>query len=149
MADLQETLGKVIRRERQQRRLTMRELGERAGLSEIYVGEIERGQKYPSARVLESVAAALELEVAELLELVAAELRGTEEIASGDKAGAGFGFGKPAPVPARSGTASQPQSSGHSEPLACEQVLTVAGFSSLLLAGRLGEVSWRASRSRR
>lgn len=47
MADLQETLGKVIRRERQQRRLTMRELGERAGLSEIYVGEIERGQKYP------------------------------------------------------------------------------------------------------
>ncbi len=75
MADLQETIGKVIRQERQNRRLTIKELGDKAGLSEIYVGEIERGQKYPSAKVLESLATALELEIAELLELVAEEIR--------------------------------------------------------------------------
>lgn len=73
--DLQEIMGRVIRRERQDRRLTIKELGEKAGLSEIYVGEIERGQKYPSSRVLESIAQALELDIADLLELVAEEIR--------------------------------------------------------------------------
>src|SRR5204863_8886352 len=75
MADLQEIMGRVIRRERQDRRLTIKELGDKAGLSEIYVGEIERGQKYPSAKVLESIAQALDLDVADLLELVAEEIR--------------------------------------------------------------------------
>ena len=75
MADLQETLGKVVRQERQARHLTIKELGEKAGLSEIYVGEIERGQKYPSAKVLESVAKALEIEISEFFELMAEELR--------------------------------------------------------------------------
>lgn len=79
MADLQEILGKVIRQERQNRQLTIKELGEKAGLSEIYVGEIERGQKYPSAKVLESVANALELDLAELLELMAEEIRAQRE----------------------------------------------------------------------
>ncbi|HZU02685.1 MAG TPA: helix-turn-helix transcriptional regulator [Ktedonobacteraceae bacterium] len=74
-ADLQEILGKVVRQERQNRRLTIKELGDKAGLSEIYVGEIERGQKYPSAKVLESIANALELDLAEFFELVAEEIR--------------------------------------------------------------------------
>ncbi|MGH2478837.1 MAG: helix-turn-helix domain-containing protein [Ktedonobacteraceae bacterium] len=73
--DLQEIMGRVIRRERQERHLTIKELGERAGLSEIYVGEIERGQKYPSSRVLESIAQALDMDIADLLELVAEEIR--------------------------------------------------------------------------
>lgn len=73
--DLQEIMGRVIRRERQERRMTIKELGEKAGLSEIYVGEIERGQKYPSSRVLESIATALEMDIADLLELVAEEIR--------------------------------------------------------------------------
>ncbi|WP_052889230.1 helix-turn-helix domain-containing protein [Thermogemmatispora carboxidivorans] len=143
MADLQETLGKVIRRERQQRRLTMRELGERAGLSEIYVGEIERGQKYPSARVLESVAAALDLEVAELLELVATELREASAAARGGTAGLSFGFGRPEPVRSTIGT--EEKRAEASDSLAAQQVLTMAGFSSLLLAGRLGEAAIRRS----
>src|SRR5579863_4660569 len=75
MADLQEILGRVIRRERQDRQLTIKELGDKAGLSEIYVGEIERGQKYPSAKVLESLASALELDLADLLEFMAEEIR--------------------------------------------------------------------------
>ncbi|HLI09648.1 MAG TPA: helix-turn-helix transcriptional regulator [Ktedonobacteraceae bacterium] len=75
MADLQETIGRVVRRERQDRHLTIKELGDKAGLSEIYVGEIERGQKYPSAKVLESLAQALDMDIAELLELFAEEIR--------------------------------------------------------------------------
>lgn len=79
MTDLQEIIGRVIRRERQIRNMTIKELGEKAGLSEIYVGEIERGQKYPSAKVLESLAEALELDIADLLELVAEEIRNERE----------------------------------------------------------------------
>lgn len=79
MADLQEIIGRVIRRERQDRHLTIKELGDKAGLSEIYVGEIERGQKYPSAKVLESLASALELGVADLLEFMAEEMRAERE----------------------------------------------------------------------
>ncbi len=75
MSELQEIIGRVIRRERQDRQLTIKELGEKAGLSEIYVGEIERGQKYPSSKVLESLAQALELDIADLLELMAEEIR--------------------------------------------------------------------------
>src|SRR5205085_8450779 len=75
MTDLQEIIGRVIRRERQERHLTIKELGDKAGLSEIYVGEIERGQKYPSAKVLESIANALELDLAAFFELVAEEIR--------------------------------------------------------------------------
>jgi len=79
MGDLQEIVGRVIRRERQNRQMTIKELGEKAGLSEIYVGEIERGQKYPSAKVLESLAHALDLNTADLLELIAEEIRAERE----------------------------------------------------------------------
>ncbi|QBD77905.1 XRE family transcriptional regulator [Ktedonosporobacter rubrisoli] len=79
MADLQEILGRVVRRERQDRNLTIKELGEKAGISEIYVGEIERGQKYPSSKVLESLAHALDLDLAEFLEMMAEEIRGERE----------------------------------------------------------------------
>ncbi len=75
VADLQETVGAVIRRERQGRGLTIRELAERAIVSPVYLGEIERGQKYPSALVVERVAAALDLDVPELIDLVVSDLR--------------------------------------------------------------------------
>ena len=77
--DLQEILGKVIRQERQNHRMTIKDLGDKAGLSEIYVGEIERGQKYPSAKVLESIANALDLDLAEFFELIAEEIRNQRE----------------------------------------------------------------------
>jgi transcriptional regulator with XRE-family HTH domain len=77
--DLQEIYGQVIRRERQDRGMTIKELAEKAGLSEIYLGEIERGQKYPSANVLESIARALDLDLAEFFELIAEEIRRRRE----------------------------------------------------------------------
>ncbi len=79
MSDLQEVMGRVIRRERQDRHLTLKELADKASLSVVYVGEIERGQKYPSATVLEKLAEALDLSVADLLELVAEEIRAEHE----------------------------------------------------------------------
>jgi len=78
MADLQETVGVVIRRERRLRRLTLREVAGRSALSLVYLSEIERGKKYPSALVLERLAEALGLAVSELLELVAGDLRAAE-----------------------------------------------------------------------
>ena len=79
MAELQQTMGTVIRRERRERGLTLKELAQRAALSVVYLGEIERGKKYPSALVLERLAEALGLDVFELLELVAWELRAAEQ----------------------------------------------------------------------
>src|SRR5437870_13601838 len=79
MADLQEIMGRVIRRERQDRHLTIKDLGDKAGLSESYVGEIERGQKYPSAKVLESIANAVDFDLAEFCELIAEEVRHQRE----------------------------------------------------------------------
>ncbi|MGI8856507.1 MAG: helix-turn-helix domain-containing protein [Thermomicrobiales bacterium] len=75
MANLQETMGAVVRRARQERSLTLKALAEQAGLSVVYLGEIERGKKYPSAPVLERLAAALDLALSDMLELVADELR--------------------------------------------------------------------------
>ena len=79
MADLQHTLGAVIRRERRERQMTLKELAERSALSVVYLGEIERGKKYPSALVVERLAAALDLTVPDLLEYFADELRGVRQ----------------------------------------------------------------------
>jgi transcriptional regulator with XRE-family HTH domain len=76
MIDLQQTMGAVIRRERRERQMTLKELAERSAISLVYLGEIERGKKYPSALVLERLARALDLTVPDLLEYVAEEMRG-------------------------------------------------------------------------
>ncbi len=87
MADLQEIMGRVIRRERQERHLTLKEVADKAALSVVYVGEVERGQKYPSAMVLEKLAEALDLTVADLLELVAEEIRAERQPATANAIG--------------------------------------------------------------
>ncbi|MEO7001227.1 MAG: helix-turn-helix transcriptional regulator [Ktedonobacterales bacterium] len=79
MDDLQQTIGAIIRRERRDRRLTLKELAERSIISVVYLGEIERGKKYPSPIVLERLAAGLDIEVADLLELIAVELRAAQQ----------------------------------------------------------------------
>lgn len=95
MADLQQMMGAAIRRLRRERELTLKELAERSILSVVYLGEIERGKKYPSALVLERLAAALDLNVPDLLEQVADELRGVEQPTMA------IGFALPAQQPAR------------------------------------------------
>ena len=129
MADLQEIIGRVIRRERQERRLTIKELGDKAGLSEIYVGEIERGQKYPSSKVLESIAGALDLDLADLLELMAEEIRSERQ----PEAVQTIGF-------------TLPSTPGHPRRLVVKKIVnmldegeaqSVADFSAYLLSKRL------------
>jgi transcriptional regulator with XRE-family HTH domain len=127
--DLQEVMGRVIRRERQDRRMTIKELSEQAGLSEIYLGEIERGQKYPSSRVLESIAGALELDIADLLELVAEEIRYEREPQQVNA----IGFTLP-------GTGGQPsrQAVRHMVNMLNEgEIESVANFSAFLLARQI------------
>jgi transcriptional regulator with XRE-family HTH domain len=100
MEDLQQTMGAVIRRERRERHLTLKDLAERAGLSVVYLGEIERGKKYPSALVLERLAKALDLDVPDLLEYVADEMRGVTL----PRMAIGFTLPEPQPQPAISRT---------------------------------------------
>jgi transcriptional regulator with XRE-family HTH domain len=132
MADLQETMGKVIRQERQARRLTIKELGDKAGLSEIYVGEIERGQKYPSAKVLESIAQALELDLADLLELMAEEIRRERE----PQMTSAIGF----TLPAKSGQPRRLIVKQMVNMLDEGDVESVANFSAFLLTRHLNPV---------
>jgi len=57
------TLGAELRRIRERRGLTVRELAIRAGLSAEAVSAIERGVRYPSLHSLECLAQALEIRV--------------------------------------------------------------------------------------
>jgi transcriptional regulator with XRE-family HTH domain len=68
--------GEVIRRYRQWKQLSRRELAQRAGLSPVFLGEIERGEKDPSAHTLSLVADGLGVPLAELFLRVAARLDG-------------------------------------------------------------------------
>lgn len=65
--DLLSAIGETIRAERRERGLTLREVAQRAHISVSYLAEIERGEKDPSSRVLESVASGLDMEVGDLL----------------------------------------------------------------------------------
>jgi len=66
--------GTMIRRYRHWRRMTRRQLAERAGLSTVYLGEIERGEKDPSSHSLCLIAEALGVSLGELYLRVAASL---------------------------------------------------------------------------
>lgn len=56
-----QTLGRFIHERRTQAELTLRELAERANVSNPYLSQIERGLHEPSVRVLKAIAGALEV----------------------------------------------------------------------------------------
>jgi transcriptional regulator with XRE-family HTH domain len=62
-----EALGELIRKQRQQAELTLRDLAERTNVSNPYLSQIERGLHEPSVRVLKAIAAALNLSAESLL----------------------------------------------------------------------------------
>lgn len=62
-------LGKVIKRQRLAIPMTLRELTTISGISSSHLGRIERGERFPSARVLRKIARPLELEERELFTL--------------------------------------------------------------------------------
>lgn len=57
MADL----GAFIAEQRKAARLSLRKLGERAGISNPYLSQVERGLRRPSADILQRIAKALEI----------------------------------------------------------------------------------------
>lgn len=72
-----EALGELIRKQRQQAELTLRDLAERANVSNPYLSQIERGLHEPSVRVLKAIAGALNLSAESLL-VQAGVLEGTD-----------------------------------------------------------------------
>lgn len=60
------SLGRVLRQQRVMMSLTLQELAAKSGVSSSHLGRIERGERYPSARILRRVATPLGLEENEL-----------------------------------------------------------------------------------
>ena len=58
-ADLPRDIGEFIRELRHSARISLRELADRAGVSNPYLSQIERGLRKPSAEVLAQIAGAL------------------------------------------------------------------------------------------
>ncbi|PRD40534.1 transcriptional regulator [Phyllobacterium phragmitis] len=65
---LKEVVAKNLRRARHDKRMTQKELADRAGLSSRYIGAIERTDVSASVTVLDQIADALEVEPTELLQ---------------------------------------------------------------------------------
>ena len=61
MADGPPDIGAFIREQRQLAELSLRRLAEKAGVSNPYLSQIERGLRRPSAEILQQLAKALEL----------------------------------------------------------------------------------------
>ena len=62
-----EALGEFIRTQRQLAKLSLRDLAEKARVSNPYLSQVERGKHEPSVRVLSAIAAALDLSPETLL----------------------------------------------------------------------------------
>jgi transcriptional regulator with XRE-family HTH domain len=61
MAEQRRDIGKFIREQRKLAQLSVRKLADRAGVSNPYLSQIERGLRKPSAEILQQLAKALEL----------------------------------------------------------------------------------------
>jgi transcriptional regulator with XRE-family HTH domain len=62
-----ESLGSFIRERRKQAQYSLRDLADRANVSNPYLSQIERGLHTPSVRVLKAIAAALNVSAESLL----------------------------------------------------------------------------------
>jgi transcriptional regulator with XRE-family HTH domain len=66
-------LGKNIKKLRERKSWTQEELAEKANLHISYIGQIERGLRHPSLKVLFKIADALEVKILELFKGLNAE----------------------------------------------------------------------------
>jgi transcriptional regulator with XRE-family HTH domain len=67
MRDWRATLGKNVRKYRQQRKLTQEQLAFEAQIDLTYMGAIERGRRNPSLLVMARIADALDVTPSKLL----------------------------------------------------------------------------------
>lgn len=61
-------VGTFIRQQRERSAISLRKLAERAGISNPYLSQIERGLRKPSAEILKSIARALSISAETLFE---------------------------------------------------------------------------------
>jgi len=69
VTDLRGQVGARLRQLRQARRLTQEQLAERAGLSDKFIGEVERGRGNPTLTTLSALSEALGVGLIDLLGL--------------------------------------------------------------------------------
>src|SRR4051794_6232985 len=82
-----ERLGEIIRRQRELSELSMRQFATLAGISNPYLSQIERGLREPSERVLEAIAAALQVSAETLYEQAGVTVGEEPVISAGEAAG--------------------------------------------------------------
>jgi transcriptional regulator with XRE-family HTH domain len=98
-----EALGAFIREQRQQARLSLRQLAEMTSLSNPYLSQVERGLHQPSIRALKAISDALNLSAETLLTQAGL----IDAIADPDKAGKAAGDSAPGDSAASDGTAGE------------------------------------------
>jgi transcriptional regulator with XRE-family HTH domain len=69
MDDNNHDLGKIIKQQRITVPLTLQELAEATGVSSSHLGRVERGERFPSARILRKIAKPLGFDEDELFTL--------------------------------------------------------------------------------
>ena len=77
MSNAAQDIGSFIRTQREAAQVSVRQLAEKAGVSNPYLSQIERGLRKPSADVLNQIAKALRVS-AEVLYVIIADLSITE-----------------------------------------------------------------------
>ena len=78
--DILKRVGKKIREIRKNRGLSQEALGEKAGLSSNYIGQIERGQKQVTLTTLARIAKSLRIDVSVLFEGVSEKTKQDEDL---------------------------------------------------------------------
>jgi transcriptional regulator with XRE-family HTH domain len=59
-------IGQSIKRTREKKKLSQEKLAERADIHTSYIGQIERGLRYPSLKVLFKIADAMNVKISDL-----------------------------------------------------------------------------------
>ena len=85
MVVLREELGDVLRDLRQRQGRTLREVSGAARVSLGYLSEVERGQKEASSELLNSICAALDVPLSQVLRAVSERLEVAEALAAADR----------------------------------------------------------------
>jgi len=98
MNDIRENFGKILKRQRVSMPLTLKELSDMTGISPSHLGRIERGERFPSARILRKIAKPLSFEEDELFTLAGYLSPQLPAMAEGD---AGYGSERLDPFVAR------------------------------------------------
>ncbi|MBA7643596.1 hypothetical protein ES703_51327 [subsurface metagenome] len=65
--DNNNNLGRILKQRRVMALLTLREIATMSGISSSHLGRIERGERFPSATILQKIAKPLNFEEGELL----------------------------------------------------------------------------------